>query len=197
MKPFNTQFEDYKLSISGLTSLAEHSFMFWFKKFNNTKSEFSINSFLAGKIYSFEYNDQLDQKKKFINKRPIVFFTGYKSPKEKSIIYGIDLVLLSPQFRIPFFSRIYSVYQDSIEKNKKKQELGESKSQVFLKTDYETLDAILKGINYKHAYRAWDLKKVRDIAEITYDDWTRIVYLDTRSIIGTPLNEIYKKNLQI
>jgi hypothetical protein len=56
---------------------------------------------------------------------------------------------------------------------------------------------ILKGIIYKHAYKAWDLKKVRDVVEIPYADWTRIVYLDTRSIQGTPLNEIYKKNLQI
>ena len=31
MKPFKDQFEDYKLGVSGLTSLAEESFMFWFK----------------------------------------------------------------------------------------------------------------------------------------------------------------------
>ena len=105
--------------------------------------------------------------------------------------------MLSPQFRIPLFTRIQSVYQDIIEKNQEKIDKGDIKSQVPLKTDYETLDTILKGINYKHAYRAWDLKKVRDVVEIPYEDWTRIVYLDTRSIEGTQLNEIYKKNLQI
>lgn len=197
MKPFKTQFEDYKLSVSGLSSLAEDSFMYWFKTFVNTKSEFNPYSFLQGKVYSFEYNDQLGKTKKYINKRPIVFFTGFKSYKDRSVFYGIDLILLSPQFRIPFFSRIESVYQDVIENNQKKIKQGELKTQVQLKTDYETLDILLKGINYKHAYRAWDLKKVRDVVEIPYDNWTRIVYLDTRSIQGTPLNEIYKKNLQI
>lgn len=197
MKPFKTQFEDYKLSISGLSSLAEHSFMYWFKTFVNTKSEFNTYSFLQGKVYSFEYNDQLEKNKKYINKRPVVFFTGFKSSEDRSVFYGIDLILLSPQFRIPFFTRIQSVYQDIIENNQKKINQGELKTQVQLKTDYETLDIILKGINYKHAYRAWNLKKVRDVVEIPYDDWTRIVYLDTRSIQGTPLNEIYKKNLQI
>ena len=197
MKPFKTQFEDYKLSVSGLSSLAEDSFMHWFKTFVNSKSQFNPLGFLPGKVYSFEYNDQLEKAKKYINKRPIVFFTGFKSYEDKTIFYGIDLILLSPQFRIPLFTRIQSVYQDIIEKNQEKIDKGDIKSQVPLKTDYETLDTILKGINYKHAYRAWDLKKVRDVVEIPYEDWTRIVYLDTRSIEGTQLNEIYKKNLQI
>ena len=197
MKPFKTQFEDYKLSVSGLSSLAEDSFMHWFKTFVNSKSQFNPLGFLPGKVYSFEYNDQLENAKKYINKRPIVFFTGFKSYEDKTIFYGIDLILLSPQFRIPLFTRIQSVYQDIIEKNQEKIDKGDIKSQVPLKTDYETLDTILKGINYKHAYRAWDLKKVRDVVEIPYEDWTRIVYLDTRSIEGTQLNEIYKKNLQI
>jgi hypothetical protein len=197
MKPFKTQFDDYKLSVSGLSSLAENSFMYWFKTFVNSMSQFNSSNFLTGKIYSFEYNDQLEKPKSYINKRPVVFFTGFKSYEDKAIFYGIDLILLSPQFRIPFFTRIQSVYQDTIENNQEKLDKGELKSQVQLKTDYETLDIILKGINYKHAYRAWDLKKVRDVVEIPYADWTRIVYLDTRSIQGTPLNEIYKKNLQI
>ena len=197
MKPFKTQFEDYKLSVSGLSSLAEDSFMHWFKSFVNSKSQFNPLGFLQGKVYSFEYNDQLEKSKKYINKRPIVFFTGFKSYEDKTIFYGIDLILLSPQFRIPFFTRIQSVYQDIIEKNQEKIDKGDTKSQVPLKTDYETLDTILKGINYKPAYRAWALKKVRDVVEIPYEDWTRIVYLDTRSIEGTQLNEIYKKNLQI
>lgn len=197
MKPFKTQFEEYQLSISGLSSLAEHSFMYWFKTFVNTKSEFNTYSFLQGKVYSFEYNDQLEKNKKYINKRPVVFFTGFKSSEDRSVFYGIDLILLSPQFRILFFTRIQSVSKDIIENNQKKINQGELKTQVQLRTDYKTLDIILKGINYKHAYRAWDLKKVRDVVEIPYNDWTRIVYLDTRSIQGTPLNEIYKKNLQI
>jgi hypothetical protein len=197
MKSFKNQFDDYLIEVSGLSSLAEHSFMYWFKNFVNTKSQFIPSNFLQGKVYSFEYNDTIEKGKKYINKRPVVFFTGFKSYEDKSVFYGIDLVLLSPQFRIPFFTRIQSVYHDLIEKNQEKISIGEIQSQVQLRTDYETLDIILKGINYKHAYKAWDLKKIRDVVEIPYEDWTRIVYLDTRSIKGTTLNEIYKKNLQI
>jgi hypothetical protein len=59
------------------------------------------------------------------------------------------------------------------------------------------MESILKGIPYKHSYRSWDLKKVRDVVEIPFEDWTRIVYLDTRSIEGTQLIEIYNKNSQV
>jgi hypothetical protein len=69
-------------------------------------------------------------------------------------------------------------------------------AQIQLKTDYEILDTIFKGIPFKNAYRYWDLKKVRDVMEITYEEWTRIVYLHTRSIEGTQIEEIYKKNTQ-
>ena len=75
--------------------------------------------------------------------------------------------------------------------------MGEGRNQSPLKTDYQVMDTILKGIPYKHAYRAWDLKKVRDVMEIPFEDWTRIIYLDTRSIEGTRLNEIYNKNSQV
>ena len=77
----------------------------------------------------------------------------------------------------------------------KKLETGDVRSQSQLKTDYETLNIILKDIPFKNSYRAWDLKKVRDVIEIPYHDWTRIVYLHTKSIEGTQIEEIYKKNL--
>jgi hypothetical protein len=197
IQPFRQKFNDYKLSVSGLSSLPEESFMHWVKNYVNKNSEFNPLNFLQGKVYSFQYNDKLEPGKKFINKRPVIFFTGYDNYENKNIFHGLDIVLISPVFRLAFFERVQSVFQDQIEKNIKSLEMGEGRNQSPLKTDYQVMDTILKGIPYKHAYRAWDLKKVRDVVEIPYEDWTRIVYLDTRSIQGTPLNEIYKKNLQI
>jgi hypothetical protein len=197
MRPFKDQFEDYKLNVSGLSSLAEESFMFWFKNFVNQKGQFNPQNFLPGKFYSFEYNDVLEKNKKFINKRPVIFFTGFMNYENKQAFSGMDIILMPPIFRLAFFSRIQSVYQDLIEANMKKIENGEGRGQAPLKTDYETLDIIMKGIPYKNTYRVWDLKKVRDIVEIPYEDWTRIVYLHTRSIQGTPIEEIYTKNSKI
>ena len=75
--------------------------------------------------------------------------------------------------------------------------MGEGRDQAPLRTEYQIMETLLKGISYKHAYRSWDLKKVKDVMEIPFEDWTRIIYLDTRSIEGTQLNEIYNKNSQV
>jgi hypothetical protein len=197
IEPFRKKFNDYKLSVSGLSSLPEESFMHWVKNYVNKNSQFNPLNFLQGKVYSFQYNDKLEQGKKFINKRPVIFFTGYDNYEKKNLFQGLDLVLISPIFRLAFFERVQSVFQDQIEKNIKSLERGEGRDQIPLKTDYQIMDIILKGIPYKHAYRSWDLKKVRDVVEIPFEDWTRIIYLDTRSIEGTQLNEIYSKNSQV
>jgi hypothetical protein len=196
MKPFNQLFEDYKLQVSGLTSLSEESFMFWFKNYVNQKSEFSPKDFLTGRVYSFEYNDKIEKNKKFVNKRPVVFFTGFHNNGDQNYFNGVDLILMPPMIRIPLFTRIQSVYSSQIEDIIKMDKQGE-KSQMQLKTDYEVLNTIFKGIPFKNAYRFWDLKKIRDVKEIPYEEWTRIVYLHTRSIEGTPIEEIYNKNMQV
>ena len=192
MKPFNQQFEDYKLQISGLSSLAEESYLFWFKNYVNQNSDFNPSNFMTGKIYSFEYNDQIEKGKKFINKRPVVFFTGFFTKDDKKFFNGIDLILVPPTIRLALLTRIQSVYSNQIEDNIKRSK----DEQIQLKTNYEIIDTILRGVPFKNAYRFWDLKKVRDVMEITYEEWTRIVYLHTRSIEGTPIEEIYKKNIQ-
>ena len=197
MEQFKKSFEDYKLSVSGLSSLTEASFIHWTKNYINQKDQFSPLNFLPGKVYSFEYNDKLEKGKSYINKRPVIFFTGYQNYENKNLFMGMDLILIPPVFRLAFFTRIQSVFQDQIEKNIKMSDNGEQRGQIPLKTDYQVLDTILRGIPFKHSYRSWDLKKVRDVIEIPFHDWTKIVYLDTRSIEGTQLNEIYNKNSQV
>ena len=197
MKSFNQRFEDYKLESSSSTSPSDDSYMFWFNNFVNKSGEFNPNIILTGKIYSFEYSDKLEKGKKFINKRPVVFFTGFIDTEGKKCLSGIDLILMPPMIKLPLFNRIDSVYQRQIEENMVKIERGDLNSQIQLKTDYATLNQVMNGIPFKNAYRSWDIKKIRDVKEIPYKDWTRIVYLYTRSIEGTPIEEIYKKNSQI
>ena len=195
MKTFSQEFEEYKNSLVGKGSLAEESFLFWTKNFLNQPQQLNPNDLLSGKIYSFEYLDILEKPKKFINKRPVVFFTGFGTGEKKDIFSGIDLILIPPMIKIPLFNRIMSVYESSIRRNIEMQERGEIRDQIPLKTDFEILNNVFSGIPFKNSYRSWDIKKVRDLREIPYQDWTKIVYLFTRSIQGTPIEEIYKKNM--
>jgi hypothetical protein len=195
MKTFSQEFEEYKNSLVGKGSLAEESFLFWTKNFLNQPQPLNPNDLLSGKIYSFEYLDILEKPKKFINKRPVVFFAGFGTGEKKDVFSGIDLILIPPMIKIPLFNRIMSVYESSIRRNIEMQERGEIRDQIPLKTDFEILNNVFSGIPFKNSYRSWDIKKVRDLREIPYQDWTKIVYLFTRSIQGTPIEEIYKKNM--
>ena len=193
MKPFNIEFQEYKQKVSGLNSLSEESFLYWAGNFVNQKDQLNPSNFLTGKIYSFEYLDKLE-KRSFINKRPVVFFTGFADNNNRSMFNGIDIILMPPLIRIAFLTRIKSIYQSQIETNIKKIESGDKLDQIQLKVDYNILDTILNGIPFKNPYRAWDIKKVRDVKEISYEDWTKIVYLHTRSIEGDKIEEIYNRN---
>lgn len=195
MKPFRQRFDDYKLTISGMSSLPEDALKNWSDKYVNKGESFNPNYFLPGKIYSFEYRDILEGKKKFINKRPVVFFMGFPTIQNRLAFSGIDLILMPPQIRMAFFDRIQTVYESQIQKNVEKI-LQDSKEQIALKTDFDTVNTILSGIPFKNTYRYWDVAKIRDVKEISYEDWTKIVYLNTRSVEGTTIEEIYKKNIR-
>lgn len=196
MRAFRQLFNDYKLTISGMSSLAEDSFRFWVKNVINKGQSFNPSNFITGKIYAFAYQDSLDEKKKFINNRPIVFFTGFVNKNDKLLFQGIDLILIPPPIRLAFLERITKVYNAQIDSNIKKILESDGKDQVQLRTEFEVLDTILQNIPFKNAYRYWDVRRTKDIKEISYEDWTKIVYLHTKSTEGTPIEEIYKKNIQ-
>jgi len=196
MRAFRQLFNDYKLTISGMSSLSEDSFKFWARNIINKGQSFNPSNFLTGKIYSFAYQDSLDKKKKFINNRPVVFFTGFIDKNDKLLFQGIDMILIPPPIRLAFLERITKVYNSQIDSNIKKILESDGKDQMQLRTEFETLDTILQNIPYKNAYRYWDVRRVKDIKEISYEDWTKIVYLHTKSTEGTQIEEIYKKNIQ-
>jgi len=196
MRAFRQLFNDYKLTISGMSSLTEDSFKFWLKNIINKGQSFNPSNFLTGKIYAFAYQDSLDKKKKFINNRPVVFFTGFIDKNNKLLFQGIDMILIPPPIRLAFLERITKVYNSQIDSNIKKILESDGKDQMQLRTEFETLDILLQNIPYKNAYRYWDVRRLKDIKEISYEDWTKIVYLHTKSTEGTPIEEIYKKNIQ-
>lgn len=194
---FKEIFEEYKnqLRTSGGGNISEESFLYWVNNYvNQTREVFNPYDFITGKIYSFEYRQLENIKSKYINTRPIVFLTGFPE-SDKKIFSGIDLILIDPETRMFFLDRIVSVYQRSIEENIKRMDEGIFTDQIPLKTDFETFNNIMKGIPFKNAYRAWDIKKIRDVYEIPFDDWSKIVYLHTRSVEGSQIEDIYKQNM--
>lgn len=194
---FKEIFDEYNKDIrsNGGGSLSDESFIYWSDNYvNQSRETFNPYDFITGKIYSFEYKTELTEGKKYTNSRPVVFLTGFPESVNK-IFSGIDIILIDPNTRMYLLDRIVSVYETQMEENIKRQENGISENQIPLKTDFETFDKVMAGIPFKNAYRAWDIRKIRDVYEIPFVDWTKIVYLHTRSIKGSQLEDIYKQNM--
>jgi hypothetical protein len=111
----------------------------------------------------------------------------------KLLIKGIDLMLLHPMHRLNFLIRLFIVYGKIIEENDILSSSGKSRSQMPLKINQGMARKLFDGINYKHAYSGFKLDKIQALKEIPTEDWVNIVYLNTKSIEGTSIEEIYNK----
>lgn len=194
MISFTEGFERYQIEMKSPAGMAEDSFFEYGKNYAGP-SQFDPSLFLIGKLYTFYY-DGSPEKGKFVNRRPLVFFLGRDKGNSKPTIEGLDVMLLPPLDRLNFFKRIFSSFGSIIERNIEKENAGE-KSQEQLKLDYSSLDSLMLGINYKGAFSKYSLEKMKNVHEIPYQKWHKMVYLNTRSIVGSSLEEIYKKMYRI
>lgn len=184
------EFEKYLMQTKSPAGMSEDSFLLYLKKYSKG-SNFDPRRFLRGKIYSFYY-DSTPDKNGFVNNRPVIFFLEPSKYNSKPAIDGIDLILMPPQMRFTFLNRISFAFQSIIKRN------IENKSspdlQEKLKIDYASLNPIMGGIEYKKAFNKYHVDKMKNIHEIEYEDWSKIIYLNTRSIKGSTIEEIYNKN---
>jgi len=191
---FREDFEKYRIQMKSPAGMAENSFFEYGEKYLGP-SQFNPSLFLTGKLYTFYY-DLDPEKGKFVNKRPLVFFLGRDKSNSKPTIEGLDIILMPPLDRLNFFLRIFSSFNSIIDGNLQKEKEG-IKSQDQLKIAYQNLEALMTGINYKKSYSKYSIEKIRNVHEVPYQEWHKMVYLNTRSISGSTLEEIYKKMYKI
>jgi hypothetical protein len=76
-----------------------------------------------------------------------------------------------------------------MDQNEKK----DKSAQMPLKFDSEMLETLMGGIKYNHAYTGYKMEKIKGLKEIGREEWKHLVYLNTKSIEGAALNDIYNK----
>jgi len=169
--------------------LSEESFLNYSNNYAVLKSSDSVKNLIQGKIYTFYYDSVLVKEKNYINRRPVVFLEGKEITPEKSIIKGIDLILLTPRDKTNFFIRLHRFFGKIMEQNEKK----DVSSQMPLMFDRSILETLMGGDKYKHAYKGYKLEKIKGLREIPREEWKYLVYLDTKSLEGANLSDIYNK----
>jgi hypothetical protein len=169
--------------------LSEESFINYSKNYSVIKSSDSIRSLIQGKVYTFYYDSDIRAERGFINRRPVIFLDSREITPTKSIIKGLDLILITPIDRINFFIRLHSIYGKIMDQNEGK----EKSSQMPLRFDPQLLETLMGGIKYNHAYTGYKMEKIKGLKEIPRDEWKHLVYLNTKSIEGATINDIYNK----
>lgn len=186
---FRKEIRDAVEKAGSTGKLAEESFLNYVNNYSVLKSSDSIGSLIQGKIYTFYYDSEVKKEKGFINRRPVVFLESREITPVKSVIKGLDLILISPLNRINFFIRLNAIFGKMINQN----EGREKASQMPLRFDSKLLETLLGGAKYNHSYTGYKMEKIKGLREIPREDWKYLVYLNTRSIEGASLNDIYNK----
>jgi hypothetical protein len=169
--------------------LAEESFLHYSNNYAVLKKSESLKYLIPGKIYSFYYDSQLKDEKSYINRRPIIFLDGKEITQEKNIIRGFDLVLLTPRDKTNFFVRLNAIFGKALDENDKR----DPDSQMPLRFDKQILETLMGGIRYNHAYKGYKIEKIKGLIEVPREEWKYLIYLDTKSLEGANLNDIYNK----
>jgi hypothetical protein len=169
--------------------LTEESFLHYRSNYAVLKQSESLKYLIPGKIYTFFYDSTLKNERDYINHRPVLFLDSREISLTKSNLVGIDMILLTPRDRKNFLIRLHAIYGKMMDQNDKR----DRSSQLPLRFDKDVLETLMGGIKYNHAYNGYKLEKIKGLKEIPREEWKYLVYLDTKSLEGAVLNDIYNK----
>jgi hypothetical protein len=185
---FKKDFDGFLEEKKTLSLVADSSFQHYLENYAKKASTFPVNKVLTGNVYSFLYQRVKHKEEEFLNNRPMVFFIKAEKDQSRMLISGIDLVLMFPPERVLFLSRICQIFQSHFIHN-----LNPMNTPRSLPLEYNDLAPYMKGIKYSHAFKKYSVEKMKNFHEIPYPEWKYIPYLDTRSMQGISLSEVYKR----
>jgi hypothetical protein len=187
---------EYKKEFSSVTELVKNTDDIFSEKYfkdGNSEKKFSP-PFIPGEIYSFPYltDSKVTDKRKFIDRNPIVLCTDSYQTKENGVILsGIDLIVTPPEYRVKILGKVYDNFTSIIEKNQNHYTKGGAITPLPL-TD-QNLKKMLFGTGYESAVFGFKTSFIREIHILDLDDWYKLPYLRNSQVEGLDIAGIYKE----
>ena len=155
----------------------------YFSGIPEKKEKKQVLNFIPGDIYCFKYltDSTISEKRKFINRYPLIVCLGSYDSQLGRILRGIDLICVPPEYRLKILERIYDSFTEKIEKN-----------QPLPLTD-ENLSKLLKDTGYFLSVFGFKIKFIQELRVIDQEDWKKIPYLNRSYIEGSNQKEIYRE----
>jgi len=186
----------YKKEFNSIAELVKNTDdVFSEKYFSGGNSEKSFSPpFIPGEIYAFPYptDSELSDKRKFIDRIPIVLCTdSYPTPENGVILRGIDLVVTPPEYRMKIVGKVYDNFSSMIEKNQNYYTKGGAISPLPLTNI--NLKNMLANTGYEFSLFGFKTRFIREIHVLDLEDWYKLPYLRRGDVEGLDLQGIYKE----
>ena len=154
------------------------------------EEKFSTKVFVPGKIYTFTYTSTSGPSdvNPFVDKRPVILSLGRIKIDNVLLEGGINFNVIPHEIRIAILDRLYIAYKNIIKVDEK---LVETKSNPkALPLDYKMMNKLFEGMGTETAFQVYDRRKMKGVKIFDYSDWISVVALNTKGIVGIPLNQI-------
>jgi hypothetical protein len=196
MKKYSESVLEYKNSFKNTQDLVSNTDkLFEDKYFGDEKANKKFfPPFIPGQIYSFYYatDSKVNEKRKFINRNPIVLcLDSYKSKKDGIILKGIDLITVPPLRKIEIISKVFDNFNNTITKNYDAYSKGGNIEPLPLNASF--LERFMAGTGYNGSVFGFKANFIQKIKIVDLEDWFKLPYLRFSMIEGLQTQGIYKE----
>jgi hypothetical protein len=196
--------KEYLHEHGGMEKAAKASYDLWLHKYakpgpnsDKPKDKLEDKYLTIGKIYTFAYisQEKLDEKKQFVDHRPVIISLGMTMVGRKVFETGIDLNAIPFKLRVFILERLHKHYKSTIHTNEENINEGKQGKKA-LKLNYDLCKILFDQLGWEMAYMQFDRTKMTQIKPIDYSDWISLVPLYTRAMRGKQIKEIYSEYIK-
>jgi hypothetical protein len=197
-KKISEQWKDYLKNSGSMDAAMKASFSLYKNKYTGTprenapKEKHEAKLFFPGRIYTFQYMtpEMPSKDRPFIDRKPVILSLGQIPKNGKIFEVGIDFNLVPHKFRIFILDKFYNMYKSSLQQNNNLVNSGK-RSSVRYKIDYLVAKKIFDGTGWHLAFQTFDMQKMKEVKLIDYEDYVKMISLDTKGIQGAPIGKIF------
>lgn len=151
-----------------------------------------LKNFLIGKIYTYNYDplhaDDLD----FYDINPIMLCLGQRHLEDGGVLQlGINLNFIPPRLRTQVLDIVFKKFRGPITDNLNDLNRGVTTSQRQLGIPYNAATLLLEGTGFEFAIRSYYRSRISKPKIIDYDDWHKLLIIDTERVIGDSILNVY------
>ena len=160
----------------------------WYENGKSSSIEKSVQSkggrFQPGKIYVFRYTPKYANELMWYDSNPVVLALDPDGNND----VGINLNLLPINIKENLLDRVYSIFEDEIDRKTVGKDKNDASSQGSLSLNWQDAKSFLAS--YRFAIRQYIPNRKVGQAVVSYENWAKIVLCDFADLNGTTYSQL-------